>query len=812
MAKRLHFCTALLLSLSVFATGCTVDIQDPNEQEDGTTQPGDPSTTNTAPVIELMGEPVITIPVNSSFLDPGVRATDAEDGDITGAVYSNSMQVNTSQSGRYEITYRVADSAKLESVPVKRLVIVSDPVSESTVPRISRVEWVVVGETGAYLPLSEIDEGGELSLSSVTGELVNIIAQSEGEEVAGSMHFLLTGPIEIDRVENNPAYALANEKTHLNVAAGEFPAGDYTLVVTPYAEANASGDVGVPHMVNFTVKGAEPNKEPEIIVVANNDSYTYQAGSDMQPGQVKAVSENDEYGAGAVFSIAQAPTRGSVSMFDLGFFTYTPQSGFTGTDSFTYQIAQEGKVVSAKVSIKVEGPVVETTSGFTVIKPSADSRLIYVSSSAGSDANTCLAEASPCKTLKAGLAKMRNGYPDHLYLKRGDVWRGERMVNNLPSGRSSSEPAVLTYYGNNGPRPKLENEQTAFNIMKGKIMNFSVIGLEFSAYKMDPSHPEFQKSAEDAKAGIVLLGGNENILFEDNVFNYAEMTLQAWESGSPTNISLRRNIWTGAYTKESLILRNKRPSNLYADGVVGLLIEENVFDYGGWNPLVEGAAGNMFNHNLYIQYSTDGNKLIVRNNIITRASSHGVHGRPGGLFENNFFARNAVSLQMGYNGHPLLAGVKAQAIGNVITEGQSMDKGKDGKSCEGKGLCTSAVWGLIINEPGQGEFLLRNNIVHTLYADQTNGYYDSLQKISISQYSGGQFTYEGNIAWQWAPKDDAGKGFSAPGRTLADYNAYLGGQRDFDEFMGKVKSRPLGSWDVRYTASSVNQYIRQGFN
>src|SRR5690606_2876912 len=229
MAKRLHFCTALLLSLSVFATGCTVDIQDPNEQEDGTTQPGDPSTTNTAPVIELMGEPVITIPVNSSFLDPGVRATDAEDGDITSAVYSNSMQVNTSQSGRYEITYRVADSAKLESVPVKRLVIVSDPVSETTVPRISRVEWVVVGETGAYLPLSEIDEGGELSLSSVTGELVNIIAQSEGEEVAGSMHFLLTGPIEIDRVENNPAYALANEKAHLNVAAGEFPAGDYTL-------------------------------------------------------------------------------------------------------------------------------------------------------------------------------------------------------------------------------------------------------------------------------------------------------------------------------------------------------------------------------------------------------------------------------------------------------------------------------------------------------------------------------------------------------------------------------------------------------
>src|SRR5690606_8062288 len=172
-------------------------------------------------------------------------------------------------------------------------------------------------------------------------------------------------------------------------------------------------------------------------------------------------------------------------------------------------------------------------------------------------------------------------------------------------------------------------------------------------------------------------------------------------------------------------------------------------------PTIPGAGANMFNHNLYIQYSTDGNRLIVRNNIITRASSHGVHGRPGGLFENNFFARNAVGLQMGYNGHPLAAGVKAQAIGNVITEGQSMIKGID--ACTGTNLCTPAVWGLIINEPGQGKFLLKNNIVHSLYVDDTDwtSRYKSLQRTSISQYTGAQFTYEGNIAWQWAPKDDA---------------------------------------------------------
>ncbi len=954
MAKRLQFCTALLLSMSVFVTGCTVDVQDPNEQENDPTQPEDPSTTNTAPVIELMGEPVVTIPVNSSFVDPGVQATDAEDGDVTGAVYSNNMQVNTSQPGQYEITYRVTDSANMAAQPVKRIVIVSEPavtpeepsvepgesvelvpvisavklvgytstsemvelstltsgsvidlsqtsidllnvVADSadvsktgsvhfklsgpvsvdrwennaaytmvvdtvnlsiaksqlpvgdytlsvtpyalpdmegqkgivktvsfkvvdkqiitTVPKIAAVDLVAVTEgTGDYVVVSRITEGAEIDLGELTTNLINVIAVSEDVSKTGSVHFSLSGPIDVNRAENNAAYALANETQHIDINKNGLPVGDYTLVVTPYAEVDASGEAGIPTLINFSVVG-ELN-EPEVVLptiapVATPDSYTFQAGSDAQPGEVQPVSANDEFESDAVYAITMAPSHGSVTMFDMGFFTYTPDSGFSGADSFTYQITQAGKTSSASVSINVVAPVSGSAKGFTVIKPSSDSKLIYVSSSVGSDANTCLSEAAPCKTIAAGLEKMRNGYPDHLYLKRGDVWRGERMINLHPSGRSASEPAVMTYYGASGARPKIENGGSTLHIMKGKLMNFSFVGLEFSAYKMDPKHPEF---TGEGHANVVLLGGNENILFEDNLFNYTEVIMQEWETGNPKNITLRRNIWTGAYSIKSSTERNERPSNLYAAGVKGLLIEENVFDYGGWNPVVPGAGANMFNHNLYIQSSTEGNGLVIRNNIVTRGSSHGIHGRPGGLFENNFFARNAVSLQMGYNGKPLAAGVKAQAIGNVITEGQSMIKGLG--ACTGTNLCTPAVWGLIINEPGQGQFSLKNNIVHTLYDGDSdwNRLYKSLAKISISQYTGAQFAYESNIAWQWGASDDANKKFSAPGRTLADYNKSLGGEKSFDEFMNKVKSRPLGDWDVRYTASAINQYVRQGFN
>jgi hypothetical protein len=796
MAKRLQFCTALLVSLSVFVAGCTVDVQDPSTDTS--------TSTNRAPVIQLLGDAVVTIPVNSSFVDPGVRATDAEDGDITGAVYSNSAQVNTSRAGRYEITYRVTDSGNLESAPVKRLVIVNDPTAEPTVPGIAQIEWVVVGDTGVYLPLSVIEEGDELDLSSVKGKVVNIVARSDDAKSTGSVHFLLTGPIEIDRFENTPIYAMANKQAHLNVTAGEFPVGDYTLVVTPYAELNAQGEVGVPYMVNFSVK-AGTIQEPTVNLVANNDSYTYQAGSDMQPGQVKAVSENDVYDSGAVFSITKVPSHGSVRMFDLGFFTYTPQAGFTGSDSFTYQIAQSGKVASATVSLTVEGAAAGTASGFTVIKPSADSRLIYVSSSAGNDSNNCLSEAAPCKTVKAGLAKMRNGYPDHLYLKRGDTWRDERFVT-MHSGRSSSEPAVISYYGTSGARPRLENSANALHIFNGTMKNFSIIGLEFYAYKMDPKHAEFTGAAH---ANLVMLGGNENILYEDNKFTFTELIVQSWNGGRPTNITLRRNIWNGAYYNKSSTNGDSRPSNLYVDGAIKLTIEENVFDRGGWNPDVAGAGANMYNHNIYIQYATDGSTLLLKNNIVTRGSSHGAQLRGGGLAEDNFFARNAVGLMLGY-WEPLPTGVRAYAYNNVITEGESMAKGKG--ACTTANLCTPAVWGLEFSAIGFADWRGEGNYIAGVINNQTQ--YSTLMRNAINKHKEQASTVvlKNNTTYKWTnDSEGVSAGYKEPSRTLGSYNASLGGSNSFDEFMNKVLSRPVGTWDVKYTATEINKYIRAGF-
>lgn len=65
---------------------------------------------NTAPVLSLVGAMVDTIEVYSSWTEPGYKAEDLLDGDITGKVVINST-LDTSVVGVYTVTYSITDAA-----------------------------------------------------------------------------------------------------------------------------------------------------------------------------------------------------------------------------------------------------------------------------------------------------------------------------------------------------------------------------------------------------------------------------------------------------------------------------------------------------------------------------------------------------------------------------------------------------------------------------------------------------------------------------------------------------------------------------
>jgi hypothetical protein len=56
------------------------------------------------------------------------------------------------------------------------------------------------------------------------------------------------------------------------------------------------------------------------------------------------------------------------------------------------------------------------SNGWVVFSQSADTKVIYVSASSGSDINSGTSTASPVKTLARGVSLLRSGYPDWLLL------------------------------------------------------------------------------------------------------------------------------------------------------------------------------------------------------------------------------------------------------------------------------------------------------------------------------------------------------------------------------------------------------------
>ena len=79
--------------------------------------------------------------------------------------------------------------------------------------------------------------------------------------------------------------------------------------------------------------------------------------------------------------------------------------------------------------------------GWTVFGRSADTRIVYVSNSAGNDANDGLSESAPVKTIAKAKTLLRNGAPDWMLLKRGDTW-SENLTGWSRSGRSTSRPSI----------------------------------------------------------------------------------------------------------------------------------------------------------------------------------------------------------------------------------------------------------------------------------------------------------------------------------------------------------------------------------
>ena len=292
--------------------------------------------------------------------------------------------------------------------------------------------------------------------------------------------------------------------------------------------------------------------------------------------------------------------------------------------------------------------------GWTVLEFAADARTVYVDSETGDDRHSGLDRSRPVRTLARGKAMLRDGHGDRLLLRAGRTWR-ESFGEWRLSGRSARQPMLIGAYGE-GDRPRIVvGDRHGLDASGKAAANLAIVGLAFVAEGRNRTNP----------VGIRWVHAGDNLLLEDNVIDgFATNVIVMGGDARLSNVTMRRNIIINAHALYETPDKRPHSQGIFADDIDGLVIEQNVFDHNGWHATVDGAEATIFNHNLYLN---NGNRdVAVRDNLISRASSHGLNLRCGGIAEDNLLYGNALGMQLGGGTHPTAGGVEIAVRRNVI--------------------------------------------------------------------------------------------------------------------------------------------------
>ncbi|TWT97586.1 Peptidyl-prolyl cis-trans isomerase A precursor [Botrimarina colliarenosi] len=145
-------------------------------------------------------------------------------------------------------------------------------------------------------------------------------------------------------------------------------ASDGSLTYTPTANYTgqdtfsykAKDDEFSSPAVVVTITVANTNDAP----VAANDTYPATAGAPLVIAEGEGVLANDTDidGDTLAATIVTQPTNGTVLLGSSGQFTYVPNAGFTGQDSFTYRVA-DPSAATATATVAIQVAASTTTSG-----------------------------------------------------------------------------------------------------------------------------------------------------------------------------------------------------------------------------------------------------------------------------------------------------------------------------------------------------------------------------------------------------------------------------------------------------------------
>ena len=389
-------------------------------------------------------------------------------------------------------------------------------------------------------------------------------------------------------------------------------------------------------------------------------------------------------------------------------------------------------------------------------------QIFYVSTS-GSNGNDGSFN-NPFLTINTTPAHMRSGSPDWMLIKKGDIFTNDEPgTYNAKGGLDCAHPLLYASYDpglhnqipnpyTGGARPlmKLDSGQTDTGFGFSNTSYVAISGLNFYAWKRDPSTAAFLRSESQHQTNSGLVSAVSCFYFEDTGISYFEDgtgTTEASHYQPDASIFIHRNEIIANYPHGNSA-SNGIGTGVISNGPANFVVDGNVVDYNGFSfwdiytadggGIIAWAPPSGFNHNFYLNGTGNngdpggvfsGSRATVANNLISRDDG-GEQWRGGGTITGNLgiLEDELVTYFLPYS-----------TAGNSITGNISISP-----FGYGVGITGMEIGNAYINENVKvGGTVILNNILSGSLFDPTGD--------GIDIYSGANgVTATGNILFNWA--------------------------------------------------------------